>query len=215
LREAAEAAREAAAEARAAAEESPAPRRRAPIEPEERYDNSWRDEPDPLEAPAPRRAGEPPSRHEDRPVGGDWTWRDLLSSSADQPAPQRSRQARAPAELPPRRAAPPPEPRLPVADTIERLGVALDSVFSPSGLERIAQRARSGTQARRRAVQDAAPEAARILSEQLEGDGEAKQEAMHFLRTEGARVADLLNRGRAAMNAEATRIFLLLDAAVG
>ncbi len=185
LREAAEAAREAAAEARSAAEANPSPRQRAPIEPAPRYDNSWRDEPDPLDQPPPRRASEPP-RHEDRSVGGDWTWRDLLSSSADQPAPQRSRPARAPAEPPTRRVAP-PEPHLPVADTIERLGVSLDRVFSPSGLERIAQRARSGTQARRRAVQDAAPEAARVLAEQLAGDGEAKQEAMHFLRTEGAR----------------------------
>ena len=88
-------------------------------------------------------------------------------------------------------------------------------MFSLSGLERIAQRARSGTQARRRAVQDAAPDAARRMSEHLAANADAKQEAMRFLSTEGARIADQIGRGRAAMNAEATRAFLLLDAAAG
>jgi hypothetical protein len=42
---------------------------------------------------------------------------------------------------------------------------------------------------------------------------EANQEAMQFLRNEGMRIAELISRGRASMNAEATRIFLLIDAA--
>jgi hypothetical protein len=38
---------------------------------------------------------------------------------------------------------------------------------------------------------------------------------MLFLRNEGMRIAELIGRGRAAMNAEATRAFLLIDAAAG
>ncbi len=220
LRDAAEAAREAAAAARAAAEEVPAPGPARRADPEDEYDSSWRDEYDPLEGPAPRRAATP--RGEARQPSEDWTWRDLLSSSSvDQP--QRPRQARrepapetATAHL--RRqepAARPAEPPHPVIASIEAAGLRLDTVFSPSGLERIAQRARSGTQARRRAVHDAAKDAAQRLSQHLAADADANQEAMQFMRTEGARIADLLGRGRAAMNAEATRLFLLIDAALG
>ncbi len=220
LREAAEAAREAAAEARAAAEEVPAPRSTPRSEPEEEYDASWRDAHDPLEGPAPRRAAA--TRGDMRQAGDDWTWRDLLSSSSvDQPArPRQPRREAAsePAAAHSRRQEPsirPAEPSHPVIASIEAAGLKLDTVFSPSGLERIAQRARSGTQARRRAVQDAAQDAARRLSAHLAADADANQEAMQFMRTEGARIADLLGRGRAAMNAEATRLFLLIDAALG
>ncbi|MBX9747681.1 MAG: hypothetical protein K2X34_12315, partial [Hyphomonadaceae bacterium] len=94
-------------------------------------------------------------------------------------------------------------------------GLQMDEVFSPSGLERIAQRARSGTQARRRAVYDAAPDATRRLADFLARTPTANQEAMQFLRQEGARIAELIGRGRASMNAEATRAFLLIDAAAG
>ena len=111
----------------------------------------------------------------------------------------------------PRVAAPP----LAIVDTIEHAELRLAEVFSPSALERIAQRARSGAQARRRAVQDAAPDASRRLAELLARDGRAYQEASQFLRTEGARIAELLGRGRASMSAEATQAFLLLDAAAG
>jgi hypothetical protein len=104
---------------------------------------------------------------------------------------------------------------LPIVATIGHAGVLLDEVFSPSGLERIAQRSRSGTHARRRAVHDAAPEAARQLADYLAHDPVANQEAMLFLRNEGSRIAELIGRGRASMNAEATRAFLLIDAAVG
>lgn len=213
LREAAEAAREAAQSARAAAEEAPA---LSPHAQEERYDGSWRETRDPLEDRAP-----PARRAEPAPDPGDWSWRDLMSSvdnSAPEPRTRPPRREPAAPVPPPRRQAAPEPPRgpsLPILEEIERAGLHLDEVFSLSGLERIAQRARSGTQARRRAVQDAAPEAARRMSEHLAGNAEAKQEAMRFLSTEGARIADQIGRGRAAMNAEATRAFLLLDAAAG
>jgi hypothetical protein len=38
---------------------------------------------------------------------------------------------------------------------------------------------------------------------------------MLFLRNEGARIAEQIGRGRAQMNAELTRAFLLIDAAAG
>jgi hypothetical protein len=113
-----------------------------------------------------------------------------------------------------------PEPRqaattLPIVEVIEQAGLVFDEVFSPSALERIAQRSRSGSHARRRAVRDAAAEPARRLGDYLARDPQANQEAMMFLRNEGARIAELLGRGRAAMGAEATRAFLILDAALG
>ena len=156
---------------------------------------------------------------------GDWTWRDLLSNvdqGGEPPlrrgtAPQSRRE---PAEDPVahlrRQISEPRSPSsLPIADMIAQSGMPLSDVFSPSGLERIAQRARAGTQARRRAVQDAAPEATRRLAEFLARNPAANQEAMQFLRSEGARASELLARGRAAMGAEATRAFLLIDAAAG
>jgi hypothetical protein len=242
LRDAANAAREAAIGARTAIEEQEPPRprvrSRAPQLREEPsdssmpgYDRSWRDEEDPLDsAPPPRardydRAPEPPQRREPSAFGerepapsGNWTWRDLLSNVDDERGRQRRRE---PAEDPvahlrrqisePRGAA----SSLPIVEVIERSGIRMDEVFSPSGLERIAQRARSGTQARRRAVRDAAPEASRKLTEYLARDSGANQECMLFLRMDGARIAELIGRGRAAMNAEATRAFLLIDAAAG
>jgi archaellum component FlaC len=245
LREAAEAARAAAIDARAAVEEEeePAPppararsqqQRAAPSRPAEDYDASWRDQPDPLDAapPPPRsrrsamdaRTDSPfGDRPGDRPAPGDWTWRDLLSSvDNDDQRPQRAAAPpprREPAEDPVahlrRQISEPRTHVLPIVETIEHAGLRLDEVFSPSGLERIAQRARSGTQARRRAVYDAAPEATRRLADHLAHDARANQEAMLFLRNEGARIAELISRGRAAMNADATRAFLLIDAAAG
>ena len=242
LRDAANAAREAAIGARTAVEEQEPPRQRVrsrapqlreepPAGPTPGYDRSWRDEDDPLEsAPPPRardydRAPEPPPRREQSAFGerepapsGNWTWRDLLSNVDD----ERGRSSRRePAEDPVahlRRQI--SEPRgasssLPIVEVIERSGIRMDEVFSPSGLERIAQRARSGTQARRRAVRDAAPEASRKLTEYLARNSGANQECMLFLRMDGARIAELIGRGRAAMNAEATRAFLLIDAAAG
>lgn len=230
LREAANAAREAAIGARTAVEEEP-PRQRArarvreeaPPAPAPGYDRSWRDEEDSLEPAPPPRAHQRAPDMRPSPFGerepardGNWTWRDLLSNVDD----GRQAQRRDPAEDPvahlrrqisePRNA-----PSLPIVDVIARSGIQLEEVFSPSGLERIAQRARSGTQARRRAVREAAPDAARQLSEFLARDNGANQEAMLFLRMDGARIAELIGRGRAAMQAEATRAFLLIDAAAG
>lgn len=238
LRDAADAARSAAIGAREAVEDEaptarPRVRRRNPEAQEPAYDNSWRDEPDPLDAPPPRARrddalfGERQERPIDRPrqesTPSDWTWRDLLSNvdegAVPQPAPARG--SAAPSEDPvahlrrritqPRTTA----PALPIIETIEQSGLRMDDVFSPSALERIAQRSRGGTQARRRAVRDAAPDATHRLADFLTRDAHANQEAMLFLRNEGMRIAELIGRGRAAMNAEATRAFLLIDAAAG
>lgn len=237
LRDAADAARSAARGAREAVEDEPPQRvrqrtRSEPAREEQNYDTSWRNQPDPLETPRPPRLrrdealfGERPQdrgHEEQQAAPNNWTWRDLLSN-VDDPG------AQAPAKQPLRRDAEDPvahlrrqisQPRnaqstLPIVDTIEQAGLQLDEVFSPSGLERIAQRARSGTQARRRAVRDAAPDATHRLADFLTRDAHANQEAMLFLRNEGARIAELIGRGRAAMNAEATRVFLLIDAAAG
>jgi hypothetical protein len=235
LREAADAARAAAVGARHAIEDEipPAPAqqtrgprqrsnpqlRQAPEPPG--YDTAWRDETDPLEsAPPPRtqRREAPPPREPAQPQGGDWTWRDLLSN-VDDGDQARQPARREPAEDPVahlRRQISEPRPNgLPVVSAIEQAGLRLDQVFSPSALERIAQRARSGTQARRRAVYDAAPDATQRLSDFLAQTPEANQEAMQFLRHEGSRIAELIGRGRAAMNADATKAFLLIDAAAG
>jgi len=64
-------------------------------------------------------------------------------------------------------------------------------------------------------VRDAAPDAARRMTDFLARDSHANQEAMLFLRNEGARIAEQIGRGRAQMNAETTRAFLLIDAAAG
>ncbi len=163
-------------------------------------------------------------RRERPAASNDWTWRELLSSVDQDGQPQRQAAPatrREPAEDPVaslRRQI--SEPRrqgagLPVLDTIEHAGIKLDDVFSPSALERIAQRARSGTQVRRRAVYDAAAEATQKLADYLAHDTVANQEALHFLHNDGVRIAELIARGRASMNAEATRAFLLIDAAVG
>lgn len=205
------------------------------------YDRSWRDEAaDPLELPPTRNRSDPPppmfgdapppqqqpergrAPAADKPVPGDWTWRDLLSN-VDGPGagnqapapPQRREPAADPVAHLRRQIAEPRTTTLPIVETIEHAGLQLDDVFSPSALERIAQRARSGTQARRRAVRDAAPEAARRMGDFLNRDTAANQKAMQFLRSDGARIAEQIGRGRAQMNAELTRAFLLIDAAAG
>jgi archaellum component FlaC len=234
LQDAAEAARAAAISAREAAEEnpmaaqmSPRPRVRREHDPEPQYDRSWRDEQDPLDSAPPSRMRREVPRDEsmfgerDGEPPEDWTWRDLLSNVDQGASQQRIRRQRTePAPDPAghlRRQAPAPRQAqvLPIVEVIEQSGLVFDEVFSPSSLERIAQRSRSGSQARRRAVRDAAAEPARRLGDYLARDPHANQEAMHFLRSEGARIAELLGRGRAAMGAEATRAFLILDAALG
>lgn len=107
----------------------------------------------------------------------------------------------------PRRAAPRS------GDPIAEAGISLGQVFSHSALDRIAARARNGTAARRRAVRDAAPDAVNAISDLLDRNPQARTQAARFLEAEGARLADLLGRGRASMSADATRAFLLLDAA--
>ncbi|MGE3142176.1 MAG: hypothetical protein AB7L65_02545 [Hyphomonadaceae bacterium] len=110
----------------------------------------------------------------------------------------------------------PPGPHpIPAAAAIERAGVRLNETFSRGALDRIAQRARTGTQARRRAVRDAAPDAVNAVADFIDRDATARQDAAHFLKNDGARIAELLGRGRASMSADATRIFLLIDAAAG
>ncbi|ANP47307.1 hypothetical protein [Candidatus Viadribacter manganicus] len=247
LRDAAEAARLAARGARdAVADEEPQMRVRnrsaeqTSDDAAPGYDRSWRDEAaDPLELPPARNRNDPPppmfgdapapqqqqperarAPAADKPVPGDWTWRDLLSNvdgpDAGAPAPSQRREPAAdPVAHLRRQIAEPRTTTLPIVATIEHAGLQLADVFSPSALERIAQRARSGTQARRRAVRDAAPEAARRMGDFLNRDAQANQEAMQFLRTEGARIAEQIGRGRAQMNAELTRAFLLIDAAAG
>jgi hypothetical protein len=104
-------------------------------------------------------------------------------------------------------------PSLPVIIALEKSGIALSDVFGPGSLDRIAQRARNGTQARRRAVRDVAGEAVLRLENALRVDSALRGESGAFMRSEGARIAELLGRGRAVMSADATRAFLLLDAA--
>jgi hypothetical protein len=240
LRDAADAARLAARGARDAVSDEPQQMRvrkrgDAPNDDEAApgYDRSWRDEAaDPLELPPARGRHDPdppmfgdapPPRGPaaDRPVPSDWTWRDLLSNvegpnAEPRPAaPSRREPAADPVAHLRRQIAEPRTAVLPIVETIEHAGLRLDDVFSPSALERIAQRARSGTQSRRRAVRDAAPEAARQMAQHLASDAHANQEAMQFLRSEGARIAEQIGRGRAQMNAELTRAFLLIDAAAG
>lgn len=118
------------------------------------------------------------------------------------------------------RASDPPEdePDFPTSQSAEgaliaAAGVALHEVFNPHALERIAQRAKSGTQTRRRAVREAAPEAVMRLAQHLDDSSDARARAAAFLRAEGARISELLGRGRASMGSESTRAFLLLDAA--
>ena len=188
----------------------------------------------PPRAPERRPASDPrhePSRAPAPAAGGNWTWRDLMSNVDDTSAPATPRRrVRSDDDAVKRIAQSISEPRpapaapaaaganagaLPAAAMIEHAGIRLSEVFSASAMDRIAQRARSGTNQRRRAVTDAAPEAVLHLTQFLHADSRAMNEAMAFLKSDGARIAELLGRGRAAMGADATRAFLLLDAAAG
>jgi hypothetical protein len=200
--------------------QEPPPRR----EPPQSFDRDVRRAP---RAPEPR--PEPEIHLEDEPAerpngNGAWTWRELLSN-IDEGQGASAPPRRNPADDPVARlaqsvgggarnghAAASSAP-IQVAHVIEEAGLRLPDVFSASGLDRISQRSRSGTQARRRAVTDAAPDAVRRLREHLSRADSANQQALEFLRADGARIADLLARGRAAMSADATRAFLLIDAA--
>ncbi|MGE3302625.1 MAG: hypothetical protein AB7M12_05875 [Hyphomonadaceae bacterium] len=169
---------------------------------------------------APRITVSPPPRGAVNAEGQQWTWREVLAAiEEERPAGSRP----AVASNPPRgtgapslsvaSAAPGLPPRLPVESVIEASGLRLGEVFNLPSLDKVAQRARNGTQARRRAVREAAPDAVRRLSDYLDRDQESRSSANEFLRSEGVRIAELLGRGRASMSADATRAFLLIDAA--
>jgi hypothetical protein len=162
--------------------------------------------------------------------GGAWTWRELLSSMDEGGAPNGAANGQPPQAPPPRRRVEADDPiaRLTQAVTeqrgaspigavqiIERAGVQMSEVFTVAALDRIAHRARNGSQARRKAVRDAVGPAIVRLKDHLRRDQSSRNEAAGFLRSDGARVAELLSRGRASMSADATRAFLLLDAAEG
>jgi hypothetical protein len=155
-------------------------------------------------------------------TGPAWTWRDVLASVDEGPAAplDRRRPAGASASAAPAasaavavnaRARHP----LAVVNMIDAAGLQLPEVFDTYALDRIAQRARNGVQARRRAVRDAASDAVSRLTTLLEQDPDSRAAAAEFLRSEGPRLSELLGRGRASMGADATRAFLLVDAASG
>lgn len=177
------------------------------------------------------------------PENARWTWREVLSQVEDTPEPSasavaapkpREPEARKPdptrldfrtpsrrdgtplASVAPR-SEPPATPDLasaaPGASLVAAAGLRLGEVFSAQALERIGQKARGGTQARRRAVREAAPEAVERLARTLDTDDSLRAEAAAFLKSDGARIAELLGRGRASLSADATRAFLLVDAA--
>jgi hypothetical protein len=196
-----------------------------PLERTDRFDRSDRFERSAQAEPVTARAAQGGGG------GGGWTWRDLMASVD---APETSSPARrAPEAAPaaPIAAAPerddavsrltrsvshlrPVEPASGLA-VVEACGVRLPEVFSMAALDRIAHRARNGTQARRRAVKDAAGDAVTRLGAYLDANPQARQDASGFMSREGARIAELLGRGRASMSSDATRAFLLIDAAIG
>lgn len=96
---------------------------------------------------------------------------------------------------------------------LSRVDLHLESVFNLQALERIAQAARRGTQSRRRSVREQAPDAVLRLSQLICTDTAANALAEEILRGDGHDLGELLTRGRAPLSAEATRVFLLVDAA--
>lgn len=237
LRDAANSARGAAQEVRGAVDPKRASFARSPAEPTAQPRIEPRMEPRVVEPRTPaaapdslfgeRQRGAPPPASSPKP-GGAWTWRELLSNMDEgeqapaaparaqpEPVPRPSREAE-PTDPIARLTQTVSEPRggpVPVVAAIERAGVRLNEAFSRGALDRIAQRARNGTQARRQAVRNASPDAVNAVADFLDRDANARQEAARFLKADGARIAELLGRGRAAMTAEATRAFLLIDAA--
>jgi hypothetical protein len=148
------------------------------------YDRSWRDEAaDPLELPPARNRNDPPppmfgdappeqqqqpqqrqrtpAPAADKPVPGDWTWRDLLSNvdgpeqGAAPAAPQRREPAADPVAHLRRQIAEPRTQALPIVETIEHAGLRLDD-GSPVRARTHAQRARSGRRAAAVATRSAA-----------------------------------------------------------
>lgn len=163
----------------------------------------------------------PPSDPAPAP-GQAWTWRDVLASVDDTHVVPFDRQRASggghgqsqPAThgaLAVQRIRHPIE----AVNVIDAVGISISELFEESALNRVAQRARNGAHARRRAVRDAAPDAVNMVAEYLNRDPDSRTAVSEFLRSEGPRLTELLGRGRASMTADATRAFLLLDAACG
>lgn len=166
----------------------------------------------PLEEQPPRRESSAPASAPSRGL-----WRHMLAAIDD----ERSR-------TPDVREAPAPVPsfsptgRTEVLDLgiagrllLERAGLRVEGLFSVAALEKIAQAGRRGTSARRRCVREQAPDAVLQFAQCLESDADLRRKTDALLSQEGPRLTDLLGRGRAPLSADATRIFLLLDAAQG
>lgn len=152
--------------------------------------------------------------------GGAWTWRDVLASADDthvvpferqRPSGAGHAQTTSHGALAVQRIRHPIE----AVNVIDAVGINISELFEESALNRVAQRARNGAHARRRAVRDAASDAVNAVAEYLNRDPDSRAAVSDFLRSEGPRLTELLGRGRASMTADATRAFLLLDAACG
>lgn len=110
----------------------------------------------------------------------------------------------------------PPEPQdLGIAGRLllERAGLRVEGLFSVPALERIGQASRRGPSARRRCVRDVAPDAVLHYQQRLGVDVELRRKTEQLLSRNGERMNEMLARGRAPLSADATRIFLLIDAA--
>jgi len=93
--------------------------------------------------------------------------------------------------------------------------VRIEGVLGVAALERIATASRRNASARRRAVRDAAPDTVLKLVQALERDTGVRDTAEALLGAEGRAIETALMEGRAAVSAEPTRLFLVLDAAFG
>ncbi len=178
-------------------------------------------------APPPSPASPVPSKPaSSAPIRARWNWRHLLSDpekshgQQGQSVLQNPTQAQAPARTAPAQDAALEVLTHPARDMaglghalLSRVDLHLESVFNLQALERIAQAARRGTQSRRRSVREQAPDAVLRLSQLICADRSANALAEEILRGDGHDLGELLTRGRAPLSAEATRVFLLVDAA--
>jgi hypothetical protein len=168
-------------------------------------------------------ADPPPPIHRDADAAGRWTSARQPEASTDAARAAVSRDAQARGfsergfgerghfEQPQERA------RLvqtsPALALLDQAGLRVGELFPAAAIERIAQKAKNGTQARRRAVREAAADAVLRLAEHLDANAQARADAGAFLKSEGARIAEQLGRGKAALDSETVRAFLLIDAA--
>jgi len=98
---------------------------------------------------------------------------------------------------------------------LERAGLRVEGLFTVAALEKIAHASRRGVSARRRCVREVAADAVLAYAQRLQSDPDLKRKTEALLEQETQRLNELLTRGRAPLSADATRIFLLLDAAHG